>query len=45
MLLDHVRETFLLHMQVPDPMDVAVTEPALFFSRTWRTCAHRYSSS
>ena len=34
MLLDHVRETFLLHMQVPDPMDVAVTEPALFFSRT-----------
>lgn len=34
MLLDHVRETFLLHMQVPDPMDVSVTEPALFFSRT-----------
>jgi uncharacterized membrane protein len=34
MLLDHVRETFLLHMQVTDPMDVAVTEPALFFSRT-----------
>ena len=34
MLLDHVRETFLLHLQVPDPMDVAVTEPALFFSRT-----------
>ncbi len=34
MLLDHVRETFLLHMQVSDPMDVTVTEPALFFSRT-----------
>jgi len=34
MLLDHVRETFLLHMQVTDPMDVTVTEPALFFSRT-----------
>ena len=34
MLLDHVRETFLLHMQVTDPMDVSVTEPALFFSRT-----------
>tara|TARA_Y100001949_G_scaffold113268_1_gene96100 strand:+ start:36626 stop:37789 length:1164 start_codon:yes stop_codon:yes gene_type:complete len=34
MLLDHVRETFLLQLQVPDPMDVAVTEPALFFSRT-----------
>ncbi|TBU98562.1 DUF1624 domain-containing protein [Stutzerimonas kirkiae] len=34
MLLDHVRETFYLHMQVGDPMDVAQTEPALFFSRT-----------
>lgn len=34
MLLDHVRETFLLHMQVSDPMDIAVTEPAMFFSRT-----------
>jgi uncharacterized membrane protein len=34
MLLDHVRETFFLHRQVTDPMDVAVTEPALFFSRT-----------
>jgi uncharacterized membrane protein len=33
MLLDHVRETFYLHKQVPDPMDVAVTEPALFSSR------------
>jgi len=34
MLLDHVRETFLLHRQVSDPMDIANTEPALFFSRT-----------
>jgi uncharacterized membrane protein len=34
MLLDHVRETFLLHRQVSDPMDMASTEPALFFSRT-----------
>ena len=34
MLLDHVRETFYLHMQVADPMDVAHTDPALFFSRT-----------
>ncbi|MDR0281538.1 MAG: DUF1624 domain-containing protein [Paucimonas sp.] len=34
MLLDHVRETFYLHMQVSDPMDVAQTDPALFFSRT-----------
>lgn len=34
MLLDHVRETFYLHQQVGDPMDVTATEPALFFSRT-----------
>ncbi|MFJ4193068.1 DUF1624 domain-containing protein [Pseudomonas sp. NPDC089534] len=34
MLLDHVRETFLLHRQVSDPMDIAATEPDLFFSRT-----------
>jgi uncharacterized membrane protein len=34
MLLDHVRETFLLHRQVSDPMDIASTEPALFFSRS-----------
>ena len=34
MLLDHVRETFYLHMQVIDPMVLADTEPALFFSRT-----------
>lgn len=33
MLLDHVRERFFLHMQVSDPMDVTVTDPALFFSR------------
>ncbi|WP_151766498.1 DUF1624 domain-containing protein [Acinetobacter seifertii] len=33
MLLDHVRETFYLHKQVTDPMDVTVTEPALFGSR------------
>src|SRR5689334_6354483 len=33
MLLDHVRETFYLHKQVTDPMDVATTEPSLFFSR------------
>ena len=33
MLVDHVRETFLLHFQVADPMDVAVTPPALFASR------------
>ncbi|MCO8161219.1 DUF1624 domain-containing protein [Pseudomonas sp. LJDD11] len=34
MLLDHVRETFFLHRQVGDPMDVANTAPELFFSRT-----------
>lgn len=33
MLADHVRETFLLHMQVSDPMDVTTTPPALFVSR------------
>lgn len=33
MLLDHVRERFFLHMQVSDPMDITVTDPALFFSR------------
>lgn len=33
MMLDHVRETFYLHKQVSDPMDVATTEPSLFFSR------------
>ncbi|WP_224993637.1 DUF1624 domain-containing protein [Acinetobacter pittii] len=33
MLLDHVRETFYLHKQVIDPMDITVTEPALFGSR------------
>lgn len=33
MLLDHVRETFYLHLQVPDPMVVADTQPGLFFPR------------
>lgn len=33
MLLDHVRETFYLHRQVSDPMDIAATEPSLFFTR------------
>ncbi len=33
MLLDHVRETFYLHHQVPDPMPVDTVEPALFVSR------------
>jgi uncharacterized membrane protein len=44
MLLDHVRETFLLHRQVSDPMAIDTTEPALFFSRTSPTCARRCSS-
>jgi uncharacterized membrane protein len=34
MLLDHVRETFLLHRQVSDPMSIDSTEPVLFISRT-----------
>lgn len=33
MLVDHVRETLYLHLQVTDPMDVASTPPAVFFSR------------
>ena len=33
MLVDHARERFYLHLQVGDPMDVAGTEPALFFTR------------
>lgn len=34
MLLDHVRETFYLHKQLADPIDVANTDPMLFISRT-----------
>ena len=33
MLMDHVRETLYLHLQVTDPMDVAITPPQVFFSR------------
>lgn len=33
MLLDHVRETFFLHVQIGDPVDVATTSPALFACR------------
>ena len=33
MLLDHVRETFYLHHQVADPMDLGQVGPALFASR------------
>ncbi|WP_342754004.1 heparan-alpha-glucosaminide N-acetyltransferase domain-containing protein [Pantoea sp. MBD-2R] len=34
MLLDHVRETFFLHQQVSDPIDVTSTDPLLFLMRT-----------
>lgn len=34
MLFDHVRETFFLHQQVSDPVDVTVTAFPLFFSRS-----------
>ncbi len=34
MLLDHVRETFFLHHQVSDPIDVTNTDPLLFLMRT-----------
>lgn len=33
MLVDHVREFFYLHQQVADPMLIAATPPALFFTR------------
>jgi len=33
MLVDHVRETFFLHVQVGDPMDPVNTPPELFFTR------------
>jgi len=33
MLMDHVRETLYLHLQVSDPMNVASTPPEVFFSR------------
>jgi uncharacterized membrane protein len=40
MLLDHVRETFLLYVQVGDPVDAASTDPSLFFTRITSTfCA------
>jgi uncharacterized membrane protein len=33
MLVDHVRETFLLHRQVTDPIDALSVTPDLFFTR------------
>lgn len=33
MLIDHVRETFYLHQQVSDPVDVTTTDPGLFLIR------------
>jgi len=33
MLVDHVRETFFLHVQVSDPMDPVSTPPELFLTR------------
>jgi len=33
MMVDHVRETFYLHHQVPDPMLIPGTEESLFLSR------------
>lgn len=33
MMVDHVRETFYLHHQVPDPMLISRTDESLFFSR------------
>ncbi len=40
MLLDHVRETFLLWVPVADPVDATTTDPAYFFTRLTSTlCA------
>jgi uncharacterized membrane protein len=40
MLVDHVRETWFLHMQVSDPVDASTADPALFFTRLISTfCA------
>jgi uncharacterized membrane protein len=33
MLVDHVRETWFLHLQVTDPVDANTTDPGLFFTR------------
>lgn len=33
MVVDHVRETFFLHHQVSDPMDIMKVSPALFLTR------------
>ncbi|MBD8679824.1 DUF1624 domain-containing protein [Sphingomonas sp. CFBP 13720] len=33
MLIDHLRETWFLHWQVGDPVDVRAVAPALFFTR------------
>jgi len=33
MLLDHVRETFYLHLQVSDPVNIFETSPELFYTR------------
>lgn len=40
MLVDHVRETWFLHLQVADPVDANTTDPGLFFTRLLSTfCA------
>ncbi|MGC6330875.1 DUF1624 domain-containing protein [Rhizorhabdus sp. FW153] len=40
MLVDHVRETFFLHLPVSDPVDATTTDPGLFFTRLLSTfCA------
>ncbi|OYQ34540.1 hypothetical protein CHU95_11010 [Niveispirillum lacus] len=40
MLVDHIRETWFLHLQVTDPVNAAATDPALFFTRLLSTfCA------
>lgn len=33
MMLDHIKERFALHIPILDPMDLAQTSPAMYFSR------------
>lgn len=44
MLVDHTREFFYFHAQVPDPMNVEATDPALFFTRLSAHLCARSSS-
>ncbi len=44
MLLDHLRETWFLHVPVADPIDARTALPALYLAVSRSACAHRSSS-